>query len=378
MSNQSWSKSRSSLAAFGCPYRFKQIHLEGFDDEGDEARRGSAFHACSYRYISRLARARTPANADLAWEAFNEGLAVSSTPAHLMAEVERLFFNWADDFELNLNAFVAAEERLGYEAAGDLLDGINSQQDLVYAWQDNMIETIDWKTYYAGFSERQAREDFQARQYAWQLWKKYPGFKSYRVTFAFVRLGWSVSVAFEAKELERIERQLRAIVETINRAIAENDFPAKPGDHCGFCRLECPKLDDARRLPARILTPADAERILGETLVLSKALQARLAALSSYTAQSGAVSIAGVTAGHVSHTRASFPVDRVVEILKAAGLQPRISIGRTKLRSYLQTKKHAKVAAQLEPVGVYWNETRFETQRTKADEPPEKGGNDDE
>lgn len=45
---------RSALEAAACLYRYLKLYVEGIEDQGDEARRGIAFHLAAELYIRRL------------------------------------------------------------------------------------------------------------------------------------------------------------------------------------------------------------------------------------------------------------------------------------------------------------------------------------
>lgn len=102
---------RSALESYdGCPYRYNQLYNLGIEDRGDESQRGIAFHEAAFRYIARLMAKRLTADAAEARAAFIEGVALTQLPAHIVHEVARIWERFAEYFELDLDAYMAAEE----------------------------------------------------------------------------------------------------------------------------------------------------------------------------------------------------------------------------------------------------------------------------
>jgi hypothetical protein len=351
---------RSALEAFACPWRYKAIHLDGVTDTSDEAIRGQAFHAAAHRYIAALWKTKQREDLHLAEEAFERGMLDVRTPAHLLPEVGDLFWQrWAPDFELDLDAYLSAEQR-----QVDAL-GYSWTPDLVYAHGD-VLEVPDWKTYWIGFSAEQAQQEFQARFYAASARRLFPGFGTYRITFHFVRWGFSVSADFDAAALDQIDTEVDITRKNIEQAIAVDEFPAVPGQHCGYCRLRCPLVAEMRTELVQIVSREAAQQVAGEVLVLEQALRARKAALSAWCSGEGPVVVGGMEFSHRKTETTQFPIDKVLQVLEAQGITPTFRVSKSTLRTYLETKKYAHVRPALEPLAIVNVSTEFRARKAGA------------
>ena len=213
---------RSAIqSAKSCLHRFNQIWNLGVPDSNDYSLRGIAFHACAHRYIERLVQCQLPADEEEAKAAFSEGIAAALTPAHLVPEVRGIYMKWAENFGLDLEAFVTAEEhQIG-----------NNQQvftpDLVYA-RPTGLEIVDFKTFFQPMTEAQVRSDWQARWYSYnahRIWKNFP---QYAFVQSYVRYGTSTRVVFTPGDLATFADEVTAIAETIrNRAAQRGLTPAQ-------------------------------------------------------------------------------------------------------------------------------------------------------
>lgn len=297
-------KRRSSIEAFGCPYRYQKLVLEGVDDTGDEAVRGRAFHAAALVYVLRLAAKQTPADHEEAQLALKEGLAISPVPHHLVHHVDKLFWGWARNFELDVQAFLEAEELGGTDRT--------FRPDLVYA-RPQEIELQDWKTYYKGLTETQARQELQLRWYLLEALKKWPGFQRYRFTFVFVRLGYQVSLVFTPEEIQEWEAGVQGSIDAVTKAEDAGDFPALPGSHCTLCRLACPLVDNPFRTPIRITTAAEAEATGGQILALEQRLKILRKSLAGWSMVEGPVLVRGQEFAHRERTTVRYPLDKILD-----------------------------------------------------------------
>jgi hypothetical protein len=301
---------RSAIEAAGhCLYRYRKIWVEGVDDMSDYALRGIAFHACAHRYILRLVEAQLPADAEEAETAFLEGIAsVGRVPGRLVTEVRELFDRWAEHFELELPWFLAAEER--QERSDQAFT-----PDLVYARPD-CLEIIDFKTFWHGLTEAQAKADFQAQWYLRNAMIEWPGFPQYRFTFAFVRLGTTLSIPYTPDMLPVLSRQVAAVQAAISEAETSGEWPATPGPACGYCELRCPAVDQPVNLPKRLLTQAHAEQLGGWILAGEQMVRVAKKALKTYCASHGPISIKGVVWANRPRVERRYPIDQVLDILK--------------------------------------------------------------
>jgi hypothetical protein len=327
---------RSNIEAFGCPFRYQKIILEGVDDTGDEAVRGRAFHAAAMIYVLRLAAKGLTADHEEAQLALKEGLAISPVPHHLIHHVEKLFMGWARHFELDLDAFMEAEELGGTSRS--------FRPDLVYA-RPFELEMKDWKTYYKGLTETQARQELQLRWYLIEAVKKWPGFKAYRFTFVFVRLGYEVSLVFTPDEIAEFEAGVQGSIDAVAAAEAAGAFPAMPGSHCSLCRLACPIVDNPHRAPIRVTTRQEAEDAAGQILALEQRLKILKKSVNGWCAVEGPLLVRGQEFAHRERVSVRYPLDRVLEHIDASQ-HGQLSISTTGLKTIW--RKAAQIPAALQ------------------------------
>lgn len=342
----------SKILAFTCPARYEKLHILGLDDDSDPARRGSTLHSANEVYIRELVKAQVTHDVDLAKASLHEAIVREGCPAHLLPDVQFLWNNHVERFDLDLEAFLAAEER---QVVGEL----SFKPDYTYVRADG-FEVHDLKSHFQALDEEGAKRDLQARMYALLASKVWPGFPVYRFVFHFVRLRHDVVATFEPAELDAIELQLEALVAAIQAAKASGAYPAAPGQQCQYCTFKCPRVDDALRMPARITTPEDAARIGADLVVLrSQALQLQRV-LAQYTDLHGPVETAGHEWGHRVVERMSYPATAVIEILTKAGASlEKLSFGKTILKSFLTAKKWTHVKDQLTQIQNVKTSTQF-------------------
>lgn len=307
---------RSALEAFdGCPFRYNAIYNEGAEDKGDEANRGIAFHEIAFRYIDRLAQARTPMDAEELSLAISEGIGLSNCPTALLDEVNELAGRWGSSFELDLDAYLTAEER-------QESDRFTWIPDLVYV-RPTHVEILDWKTFYKGFTETQARKEFQARFYLVQALEIWPGFPEYWFTFVFVRLNYRVTIKVKPDEIESWKPQIEGILAGLEAAERSGVWPAVPGSHCGLCRLACPIVDNPARLPVRLIDVAQRDTAAGEILALEQRIKALKKALGAYVTKEGPFVLNGQLFQQAQTEAVTYPAGSVLKLLKeAAGIDP--------------------------------------------------------
>lgn len=340
---------RSDAETFeGCPYRYDQVVNHGLEDQGDEAKRGVAFHVVAYAYIKLLAAAGLESDWELADQALTAGLAATHTPTHLVADVSALWQRHAERFELDLDAYFEAEARQQTRR-------FRFTPDLVYV-RPHELEIVDWKTYYKGLTEAQARREFQVIFYLLQALELWPGFDVYRFTFVFVRLGWSVSVAFTPREIEAFRPRVDGVVQAIDRAAETGEYPAVPGAHCSFCRLHCPIADNPRLLPIRITDQAQAAKVAGEILVLERRLKLLRKALSGYCALDGEIVQGGMSFAHAGSVSTRYPAERALALLKRFKIPTDLA---TLSKAGLGVTLPARVAEELEGLAVAQHRSRF-------------------
>lgn len=301
---------RSALESFdGCPHKYNQVVNLGVNDQGDESHRGVAFHEVHFRYIDRLAQAGLTQDKGEADLAFQEGIALSQLPVHILDEVARLWRRHSERWQLDLDAYLAAEERQETERFTWI-------PDLVYV-RPQGIEILDWKTYYKGLTDQQARREFQLKFYLLQAMEIWPGFPSYTFTFVFVRIGYQVSVTLTPDEIEAFRPEVESIVLALEEAERTQNWPAIAGSHCTLCRLACPLVDNPARLPIRLTTKAEAVDAAGQILTLEQRLKVLKKSLNGWCNQEGPLFVKGQEFLHVPVLSKSYPAKLVLERLVA-------------------------------------------------------------
>jgi len=329
---------QSAIAAASCLKRYHEIYELGLEENSDEARRGSAFHRIALEeYIPRLVQLEREQDADELSKAFQRGIVASHTPAHLIREVEDIVFRWGINFRLDLEAFMAAEQR-------QRGDGYTWKPDLTFAHQftprGSVLRVEDLKTYWAILDEDAVRREFQGQFYIWRAMQAWPGFDVYEFAMTFVRYGVTVPVEYTPEDLESLERRVKATLATIEDARQTGDWPAQPGEHCGFCRLECDVADDPRVLDRRILSAEEASIVAGRVLVLRRMLKSDETTLRTWTMTEGPARAGAMEFAHRPSDRLRWPVPLVLaECAKAEITPPRFECGKTILRPLIGTKR---------------------------------------
>ena len=304
---------RSAMqTAESCLYRYRAIWVDGVPDQSDLSMTGIAFHACAHRYIERLVSEQVPSDADEAKAAFVEGIAAALTPARLVSSVRAIFMRWAEHFELDLAAFLAAEEhQIGKTDQ-------TFTPDLVYG-RPTELEMPDFKTFWHPLTETQIRQDFQARWYIYNAMRIWPNFPKYVFTHVYVRYGTQVRVEFTPHDFQTFEDEIAAIEATITEAAARNEWPATAGKECAYCQLDCPLVDSPALIPQRVKA-SQAVTVGGWILAADRQVRLAKKALKAYCAAYGAVDVAGVEFNSRPVTVRTYPVNRVVAALTAAGV----------------------------------------------------------
>ena len=212
------------------------------------------------------------------------------------------------------------------------------------------LEIVDAKTYWAMFTDAQARREFQGLFYVWCARQIWPGFDQYRFTYDFVRFGKQVSVVFTPEELEAAERQVFLLASTIKQAEATTQWPATPGPQCQYCTLKCPVLDDVQNmalLPQRVESEIHAQQIASLRLVLTQAGKWADELLQSWVEREGPLEVNGIEFASRPVESVRFPVMPVVTTLQAAGITPEFTVSKTAIKPYLTAKKYASVREDL-------------------------------
>lgn len=303
---------RSELEAIadGCLHRYKALWIDGVDDSSDISLIGVAFAKIKHLYVMRLVDRRLAQDAEEAHAAFVEGVAITQLPARLIPETRDLWEFHANTFALDVERFVAAEERgSGGEVA--------FAPDLVLAHpESNTLEIIDDKSgWHPPLTEAELKTNFQARIYSRYARDRWSNFSRYDFTLYAVRFNKRVTVSFTAAELDVVDTEVQAAIATIELAKVANAWPAIPGPSCRFCNLACPIADNKMTLPKR-LSLEQRLPVAEWLLVADKQLKAMKKLLKESVTANGPISVRGVVWDNRPSVSRTYPIEAVQEAFK--------------------------------------------------------------
>jgi hypothetical protein len=165
--------------------------------------------------------------------------------------------------------------------------------DLVYA-RPSTLSITDWKTWYRGFSEALAREQWQPKFYVWQARKLWPDFTRYEFVYEWVRSNRQTVVTYTSDEIDAFADQVEGVIERIRQTEATGVWTATAGAHCSLCRLvNCPLADQHAIVQARILDRDGLDAACGQWLAFEARLKTIKAAVSGYCALNGGCVVGG-------------------------------------------------------------------------------------
>jgi hypothetical protein len=354
---------RSEIEAADCLYFYDKQYNQGVTMPSDQSIRGTTFHRAAELYIAKLVALRVTADFDLAREAFVDAVEQSLCPAYLMPEAERLFFRFAERFELKTDAVLHVETQLVTVRGRRRFTW---KPDLVYA-EDAGIVIYDWKTHYHGLTAAQARETFQARFYLSMAAEHWPNQPRYVFRFVYVRFGLVVEVVFTPDDLVEIDRQITGMVAVLDEADRIGEYPARSGPHCAFCRLDCPINGRDGLMPIRVDTFADFEALAAEYLALKRRLFLMGKALRTFTTAEGPQEVNGMVFHNWPTTAARLRVDRTLAILEDAGVaDPGLTVSRSELGPLTDPRKFPTVAPALEAIAIKRTSFTFAARKAGA------------
>ncbi len=370
---------QSAIAASSCLKRYHDIYELGIEDSSDESRRGTAFHDIALqRYIPRLVELGEDQNLDELDRAFQAGIVATKCPPHLYDEVEDLTFAWGRRFELDRRALLAVEERQrAFGASGSL--------DLAFAYRTSprgsLLSIRDFKTWRAILNEDAVRAEFQGKLYTRLAMHAWPGFDVYEFVIDHVRYGVETAVEYSAEDLESLDRQVETRLAQIADARRSGEWPAQPGEHCGFCRLDCSAADDPRVHDRRCANAEEAAIVAGRILANRSRMAADVAALKSWCMTEGAVAAGRMEFAHREVERKKWIVADVLKACEREGaIPPLIQCGKTVLRPLIGTKgakrRWPDLVAELEAAAVLTKSTTFSAKKIGNEGPEDDEQND--
>lgn len=365
---------QSALKAASCLKRYHEVYELGLEDHSDESRRGTAFHWIALEeYVPALVRLGRPYDAGELDRAFRRGIVATQCPPHLVDEVEDLIFRWGERFELDLAAYIESEAR-------QVTGRVSWKPDLMFAWRNtprgSVLRVQDLKTYYAILNEDAVRAEFQSQIYTRNAMELYPGFDRYEFAMTFVRFGATTVVEYTPADLESLDRKVNAIIATIEEASARADWPAHPGDHCGFCRLKCAAADDPRLLERRLFTAAEAEAAADRLVLLGRMYDADLKALQAWCTTNGPVRRGGLEWAHRTAQRVRYAAREALAAIaaKRAPDPPGLTFSKaafTKLFTQKARRAWPGLAEEIEQLERPKISTRFSSRKI-GDQAPEE------
>lgn len=367
---------RSELESIGdgCMHRYKSIWIDGVDDTSDVALIGIGFAAIKHAYIVRLLEKQLPQDHEEAQEAFVEGVGITKTPVRLIPELRALWFFHAEKFELELEKFIAAEERVTTELPHDPKrppSAVSFAPDLVYGHPEtNTLEIFDDKSgWHPPLTEVEVRNLFQARvntRYARDRW---PNWDLYRFTIHAVRFNAYTSVVFSQAELDQVDIEIRAAISVRQQCERDRKWPAVAGPACHFCELACPIVDQPVTLPKRVLTHVEAMRLAGVTLAAKPTLRAIDKALKGWCSTHGPLEVNGLVFDNRRQDTTTYPFLSVQEAIQAlpkdqtTALAPGadVTIARSSLKGAF--KQHPQLERLLAPSAITKPSYRFSARK---------------
>ncbi len=302
---------QSALKDSDCLYRVKAVWKDGVEDSSDFALIGQAFHLIKHLYVSRLIQKKTPQDLDEALAAFVEGIAQHQTPNRLIPELREMWVRHTEVFALDVDRIAALEYQI-------VLGRLSGTLDLVYA-HPTELEVVDDKTFWTMLTDDEVKNSFQARVYTLLARAHFPGFHTYRFTFAFVRFNKVSSVVFTQADLDQVELEANAAIARIEEAERTGSWPANVGPSCRYCQLKCPIADQEQMLPVRFL-PAQAQQVAAWLIPAEKKMSALKKALKQYCVANGPVVVNGLEWANRPVQERKYPLGVVLEILKARNI----------------------------------------------------------
>lgn len=292
---------------------------------GEPAIVGSGFHAVAERYGRHCVEKGVASDEDMIPDIVK---AVCFDPKEPTApgavyypKILSLAQAWASRTVFNPETIVDLEMKLpsGWDPGNGVYPPPNVGRHLFVGVIDRLeldgdtLVIRDYKTTMAIPSQSSVENNPQLRRYAGLVWQAYPQFERYRVELEFVRYGEIRFAEFGPgtgqMALEEVEAQLDQLEHRINAVKrdpgrVEELFPPTPGAHCSYCPFShlCPEAKREGSVPV-IQDDEQAQKVLGELLVLRKRVDELQKALRAYTEERSPVEVGGIAAGY--HERRS-------------------------------------------------------------------------
>lgn len=314
---------QSLLAEFdSCPL-MTRFGLESPDVTSPAQARGILFHRFAaevLRTLQRTGESRVPVAEAL--EILYEVCAqrdvpdgeVVACPARERRLLRIAAIKFASENEFRMERLIDVERRLFADLEYPSPDGgivrrrVTGQPDALIADPPDGAVVLDWKTTlqppprYKGERETDHAQGvsylgyFQQRVYALLVVRNYPAVQRVTLREFYPLAGEARSAVVLAVDLEHVERELAAVCEQLDRALAGGSasplWQPSPGRHCSYCPRPgaCPIEHEDRRDGA-VTSRAQAERYAAEMVVADRVRDHRREALKAWVEVHGPVPV---------------------------------------------------------------------------------------
>lgn len=308
-----WPSLRQSLLGdFDSCRLMTRFGLEGFAYTTPAQARGILFHRFAAELLHTLqATGEVTIPVDEALEILYEVCAQRDVPdgevVWCPAEERKLLriaaIKFVTENDWQMDRLMAVEERLfstieyPHPDGGIVRRQVTGQPDALLADPPDGIIVLDWKTTQSPPPEYRPRDGqekhdharglsylgyFQQRTYAKLVLDRYPAASSCTLREHYPVAGATREATVFRSDLEHIERDLRALCELMDRALAGGSeskvWQPTPGKHCAWCPrpTACPVNPVVRLKEGGITSQAQAERAAAQ-FVLTDAMRKNLA-----------------------------------------------------------------------------------------------------
>jgi len=272
---------------------------------------------------------------------------------------------FADTHQAGLQTLVGYEEWVQAWPAGKkyLFRGIVDRLDI----QNEMAVITDYKTDWQLRPESEITNDFQLAVYAWLVSQEYPQVEKFVVQLDFIRYNVQRSTTLEKSQLAQVEKQVLGLIGQVEKAIADDKFPTRPGQFCSWCgySLKCPAVKNISANVKPITGEEDARAVAEELAVLERQVAIRKEALKNWCREAGPVETNGLTWGFFKVGGPAIEdIDGFVQLMNEHDLDPRpyLSTNGTKLKKLWNDPE---LAEKLAGIAVDKSVTRFEGKKVK-------------
>lgn len=383
MKDRAERRRRSARETFGnCRVRYAAEYLDGVDNGGDAARRGTMFHRFRELYVRALFKARVSQDHELALAALEQARIEQPLPWAEWLDVEQMATRWMPWYALDVDAFVSTEGAIpGFAQTLLRLDEVTMPAS-------DTLQIKDCKTHWRVPNDADLRASFQTQFYLAGLRRIMPGFDHYQMQYEHARY----TLLSEVIELSPAE------LDAVDAAIAEQDvamdaaeaqikhaphgidwpyeaFPATGGSHCRTCMAVCPLVEHAKREPVRVLDSMDAAVAVGTIEAMRRSIALRMDALRAYTDAQGPYEAGGIRYQHWPVESASYDAREVLRVLHEADIDlaklPKgvLTISGSAVEPLVTSKKKWKgIEDAIKAVGKLETFTKFGGKRVKAED----------